>query len=303
MTLQQAPSDAPFWGEFLRIEILLPKILETVVVIAVAVLVYRLIRLLIAKLVAREIEDEDPVEKRLRQQRSQTLASLLGSVALVVIATLTGLTVLANFIDIAPVLASVGVLGLAISFGAQSLVKDVITGTFLLLEGQFAVGDVVRIADVSGQVERITLRTTVLRDLHGTVHTVPNGQIDRVSNLTKSWSRAVLDIGVAYKEDVDHVIDVMRAIGEELYTDAVWKPQLLSQPDVLGVDSLGDSAVVIRMVAQTLPQQQFPVGRELRRRIKKRFDAEGIEIPFPHITMYWGDGQNPREARDEASTD
>jgi small conductance mechanosensitive channel len=212
---------------------------------------------------------------------------------MVVIVTIAGLTVLSSFIDIGPVLASVGVLGLAISFGAQSLVKDVITGTFLLLEGQFAVGDVVRIADVSGKIERITLRTTVLRDLHGTVHTVPNGSISRVSNLTKSWSRAVLDIGVAYKEDVDRVIEVMRDIGREFHADPEWKKLLLGEPEVLGIDSLGDSAVVIRMVVQTLPQEQFPVGRELRRRVKNRFDNENIEIPFPHVSVYWGEGQKP----------
>jgi moderate conductance mechanosensitive channel len=288
------------WRDMIQLEILVPKLVQTAIVIVVASLAYRALRLLIGKLVSREADHENPVEKRMHQQRAQTLGSLLGSVAFVVIFAIAGLTVLTNFIDIGPVLASVGVLGLAVSFGAQSLVKDVITGTFLLVEGQFAVGDVVRIADVSGQVERVTLRTTVLRDLHGVVHTVPNGQITRVSNLTKSWSRAVLDIGVAYREDVDRVMAVLREIGAEFEKDPDWKVQLLGSPDVLGIDSFGDSAVVIRMIVQVLPQQQFPVSRELRRRIKNRFDSEGIEIPFPHMTLFWGDGQKP-ETTDTAS--
>lgn len=294
---QQTPGSpaAPtaFWRGLLDLEVITPKLLETAVIIVVSIVAYRAVRLLIRKLVEREIEDEDPVEKRLREQRAHTLASLLGSVAFVVIGTISGLTVLGNFIDIGPLLASVGVLGLAVSFGAQSLVKDVISGTFLLLEGQFAVGDVIRISDVSGQVERVTLRTTSLRDLHGVVHIVPNGEITRVSNLTKSWSKAVLDIGVAYRENIDRVIELLGDIGREFSQDPEWKRLLLEEPEVLGVDSLGDSAVVIRMTVRTLPQQQFPVARELRRRIKNRFDAEGIEIPFPHLTVYWGEGQQP----------
>jgi small conductance mechanosensitive channel len=244
-------------------------------------------------MVERQFDDEDPVGRRLRLQRAHTLASLLGSVAFVVIATITGLTVLDNFLDIGPLLASVGVLGLAVSFGAQSLVKDVITGTFMLLESQFGVGDIVRISDVSGQVERITLRTTTLRDLHGVVHIVPNGEITRVSNLTKSWSKAVLDIGVAYRESVDRVIELLRGIVEEFHQDDEWSDRVLEPPEVLGVQELADSAVIIRVSIKTLPQEQFGVSRELRRRIKNRFDEEGVEIPFPHMTFYWGDGQMP----------
>jgi small conductance mechanosensitive channel len=205
------------------------------------------------------------------------------------------LMVLGTFMDIGPLLASVGVLGLAISFGAQSLVKDVISGTFMLLEGQFGIGDVVRVTDVSGQVEKITLRTTVLRDSQGVVHIIPNGEITRVSNLTKTWSRAVLDVGVAYKEDVDRVIAVLDELGREFHADPEWGALLVEEPLVLGVEDLGDSAVVIRVSARTLPEKQWDVAREWRRRIKKRFDRENIEIPFPHLTFYWGQGQMPAE--------
>jgi small conductance mechanosensitive channel len=274
----------------LDLDVLVPDLIRTAVILLVSIIAYRLVKLMIRRMVEREFGDEDPVARRLRLQRAHTLASLLGSVALVVIATVAGLTVLDNFLDIGPLLASVGVLGLAVSFGAQSLVKDVITGTFMLLESQFSVGDIVRISDVSGQVERITLRTTTLRDLHGVVHIVPNGEITRVSNLTKSWSKAVLDIGVAYRENVDRVIELLGAIVEEFHQDEEWSGRVIEAPEVLG---LADSAVIVRVSIKTLPQEQFGVSRELRRRIKNRFDEEGVEIPFPHMTFYWGDGQMP----------
>jgi small conductance mechanosensitive channel len=292
--LQDSAAVAPrALASFFDWNVLLPKLVQTALVLIVAIIFYRVVRLSLRRLVEREFDEEDPIEKRLRQQRANTIASLLANVAFVVITAITILTVLSAFVPIGPMLASVGVLGLAVSFGAQTLVKDIIAGTFMLVEGQFAVGDVLRLGDVSGQVERVTLRTTILRDLYGVVHIVPNGEITRVSNLTKTWSRAVLDIGVAYKEDVDRVIDVLRDVCAEFRRDAGWGPRLLEEPQVMGVESLADSAVVIRIGGRTLPQQQFDVARELRRRIKNRFDREGFEIPFPHVTLYWGQGQQP----------
>jgi small conductance mechanosensitive channel len=281
------------WRGFFSWQNILPPLIRVIVIITVALALYRFVRVLIRRLVERDIDEDDPIVKRVRQQRAQTLGSLLGSVVAVVIATVTLLTVLGLFVDIGPLLASVGVLGLAVSFGAQSLVKDVITGTFMLLEGQFAIGDVIRLGDVSGVVEKITLRTTVLRDAEGTVHVIPNGEITRVSNLTKTWSRAVLDVGVAYKEDVDRVIRTLAAIGREFHADPDWNALLVEEPRVLGVEKFADSAVIVRMNAKTLPQKQWDVARELRRRIKKQFDAENIEMPFPHVSLYWGDGQMP----------
>jgi small conductance mechanosensitive channel len=285
---QTAPAfdwrDALAWDSVLRIAI----------VVAVAVVAYRLVTILIKRLLERRIEEEDPLVRRLREQRAQTLASLLGSVTLVAIVIVVSLTILDILLDnIAPILASFGILGLAFSFGAQSLVKDVISGTFMLMEGQFGIGDVVRLGDVSGAVEKITLRTTILRDVDGVVHIIPNGEITRVSNLTKAWSRAVLNIGVSYREDVDHVIEVLRDLLADFHADPEWGGLLLEPPTVPGVESFGDSAVIIRVLAKTLPLKQWDVARELRRRIKKRFDQEGIEIPFPHTTLYWGDGQMP----------
>ena len=281
------------WRSIVDAQVLVPRLIQIAVIILIGTAIYRIIKLVIRRIIEREIDAEDPVVRRLRAQRAQTIGGLLTNVALVVIVTITLLMVLGAFMDIGPLLASVGVLGLAISFGAQSLVKDVISGTFMLLEGQFGIGDVVRVSDVSGQVEKITLRTTVLRDAQGVVHIIPNGEITRVSNLTKTWSRAVLDVGVAYKEDVDHVIAVLAELGRELHADPEWGGLLVEEPLVLGVESLGDSAVVIRVSAKTLPQKQWDFAREWRRRIKKRLDRENIEIPFPHMTFYWGQGQMP----------
>jgi moderate conductance mechanosensitive channel len=271
-----------------------PLAIRLLIILVAGFAAYRLMRAFVRTLLGREIRDADPIVQREREQRTRTVASLLESVMAVVVVLVVTLSILdALEVPIAPVLASVGVLGLAISFGAQSLVKDVITGTFMLVEGQFGIGDIIRAGDVSGMVEKITLRTTVLRDAHGIVHIIPNGEIARVSNLTKNWSRAVLDIGVAYKENVDRVIDVLRDVGEELRADPEWGPLLMDTPEVLGVDDFADSAIVIRLSAKTLPLKQWLVARELRRRIKNRFDLEQIELPFPHVTFYWGDGQGP----------
>ncbi|MGH7476460.1 MAG: mechanosensitive ion channel family protein [Longimicrobiales bacterium] len=282
------------WNEIIAWETLIVAGVRSLAILLFAVLAYRLLKVLTGRLGGRQVQDEDPIVKRLREQRAQTIAGLLNNVGLVAIMVIAGLMVLGVFIDdIGPLVAAVGILGLAVSFGAQSLVKDVITGAFILLEGQYGIGDVIRIKETAGLVEKITLRTTVLRDIHGVVHVIPNGEILMVSNLTKNWSRAVLEIGVAYKEDVDHVMQVLREIGAELRQDSDWGVLLLDDIEIPGVESFADSAVVIRLMAKTLPLKQWDVARELRRRIKKRFDAEGIEIPFPHTTFYWGERQLP----------
>jgi moderate conductance mechanosensitive channel len=282
----RAPID---WKELLRFDQLAPDLLRSALIIIVAFVTYRLIKLLVRRIVAHEVEAEDPIVKRLREQRTQTLGSLMNNVALIVISTFAVLTILNNFVAIGPLLAGVSVVGLAVSFGAQSLVKDVINGTFILLEGQFGIGDVVRIGEASGLVEKVTLRTTMLRDAEGVLHIIPNGEIKMVSNLTKNWSRAVIDVGIAYREDVDRVIKVLHDLTAQFQDDAQWSPLLLEPAEVLGVNQLGDSSVVIRTQVKTLPLKQWEVARELRRRIKKRFDDEGIEIPFPQVTMNWGE--------------
>jgi small-conductance mechanosensitive channel len=298
-TLLQIPLEIPlaqrFREEFLNVDLLI-RLIQVGIVLVVAYAAYRLGRVLLARL-EREVHEEDPLAKRIREQRNRTLASVLHSVLVVVIVIMTLLTVLDVFrVPIRPFLATIGILGLAISFGAQSLVKDIINGVFLLVEGQYGVGDVIRVGDTAGMVEKITIRSTTLRDVQGVVHAIPNGEITKVSNLTKGWSRAVLEIGVAYKEDIDRVMDVLRDIGVGMYADSEWSGVLLEEPTVPGVEQFADSGVIVRMMAKTLPLKQWDVARELRRRIKRRFDDEGIEIPFPHVTFYWGDGQAPGAA-------
>ena len=284
------------WAELFDWPTVIVSLAKVAVILVLAVLAYRLLRLFTVRL-QREVDEADLVRKRLREQRSQTLASLLNNIGMIAIGGIALLMVLGTFIEIGPLLAGVGVLGLAFSFGAQSLVKDLISGAFMLVEGQFAVGDVIRVKETAGLVEKITLRTIVLRDINGVVHIIPNGTVEMLSNLTKSWSRAVLEIGVAYKEDVDRVMEVMLDEANKMYQDPDWEPIIVEEPTVPGVERFDDSAVTIRVMFKTLPLKQWDVARQYRRRIKKRFDAEGIEIPFPHRTFYWGEDQNPALAR------
>lgn len=240
----------------------------------------------IARRIERAVDDGDDSHLSEREQRGQTISQLLRSVGKVVLVALALLLTLNVFVDIKPLLAGAGILGLAVSFGAQSLVKDVISGFFFLLEGQFAVGDVIEIAGKSGVVERMTLRVVMLRDTNGALHMVPNGQITTVSNLTRGWSRAVVDVGVAYGTDVDKALEIMRNEAQTLAADSDWKDELDGQPEVVGVTELGESGVTIRSLFKTQPGKQWAVGREFRRRIKKRLDREGIEIPFPQRMMH-----------------
>jgi small conductance mechanosensitive channel len=222
-----------------------------------------------------------------REDRARTLVSVFenaSSAAILIGAIL--MTLDHAGVPIGPLLGGAAVLGLAISFGAQNLVSDFFYGFMILLENQYKLNDVVRINDHSGQVERITLRMTALRDVEGNLHFIPNGQITSVVNMTHGWSRALFDIGVAYKENVDRVMEVIIELGQELRKDPRFRPLILEDPTMLGVDGFADSAVIIRFFLKTRPLQQWAVKRELLRRIKNRFDELGIEIPFPHRTVY-----------------
>ncbi|HEY7636653.1 MAG TPA: mechanosensitive ion channel family protein [Gemmatimonadales bacterium] len=246
---------------------------------------YRVVRLT-ARRIELAVDDGDDSVTTLRERRGQTIAQLLRSVGRVVIMAIALLLTLNIFIDIGPILAGAGILGLAVSFGAQSLVKDVISGFFILFENQFAIGDVIEVAGKSGVVEKMTLRVVVLRDGEGAMHVVPNGEIKVVSNKTRGWSRAVVDVGVAYDEDIDRALGIVRDEAMQLATDRVWSPQLDGAPEVLGIESLGDSSVVIRTLIRTQPGSQWGLAREFRRRIKNRFDRDGVEIPFPQRKVH-----------------
>jgi len=223
------------------------------------------------------------------RKRGATLSRVLVGTGQVAVLLITVFMLLSELkINIAPILAGVGVAGIAIGFGAQSLVKDIVAGLFIILENQYRVGDVVRIADVAGLVEDINLRRTVLRDLDGIVHVVPNGEIRVASNFTKEWSRVNLNISVAYGEDLDRVISVINRVGTELAEDPQWAPDILKPPQALRVDNLGDSGIEVKILGDTKPIRQWDVMGELRRRLKKAFDEEGIEIPWPHTKVYFG---------------
>lgn len=223
-------------------------------------------------------------------KRADTLTHVVRDVARVAVYAVGALLILSELgVHLGPLLAAAGIGGLAIGFGAQSLVRDVITGFFILLEDQIRVGDVVEIAGVGGFVEEVRMRTIRMRDLSGNFHVVPNGNIEKVKNYTYKFSYYLLDVGVAYREDVDEVMAVLKEVAEELRADPNFGPDIIEPLEMLGVDQFADSAVIIKCRIKTQPIKQWRVGRELNRRIKKTFDARGIEIPFPHRTIYWGE--------------
>jgi small conductance mechanosensitive channel len=246
-------------------------------------------RLLERRAAARETTPASQAELDQRIDTLQRLAVRVTGLILLVIAVLM---ILGLFdINIAPALAGLGVVGIAVGFGAQALFRDWLAGIFIVIENQYSVGDVVTIAGVSGLVEDISMRRTLLRDLNGAVHTVPNGQIEVASNLTSDWARVNLDIGVAYDTDIDRATEVINQIGTEMAADETWKERLLEPPAVLRVNSLDDSSVTLKVLGRVLPAEQWGVAGELRRRILRAFASAGIEIPFPHrVIIRRGDG-------------
>jgi moderate conductance mechanosensitive channel len=230
------------------------------------------------------------------RKRVTTLTGLLRTLAFVTVWAMVVVICLDQLgLDVTPILAGAGIVGLAVGFGAQNLVRDVISGFFLVLENQVRVGDVAVVNGTGGLVESITFRTIVLRDLAGVVHVIPNGTITTLANMTKGWSGYVIDVGVAYREDTDHVVEVMTEVAEDLRKDPRFAPLILEPLEVFGVDDFKESEVTIKARFKTVPIQQWTVGREYRRRLKKAFDARGIEIPFPHRSLYVGAASSPLE--------
>jgi small conductance mechanosensitive channel len=254
-------------------------------------LVHRLIRRWVRSKVSK-LSDAEDLGERAKAQRLDTIAGTMETLVLLVIVVGAVVYVMLIWgIPIGPLIAGFGVIGLAVGFGAQNFVKDVIAGFFVLVEDQYSLGDSVSIADVSGTVEDIRLRTTVLRSLDGAVHHVPNGEVRVASNFTPDYSRMVIDLGISYDADVDSAIG---AIGDEaarFVADPEWAKAHAGEPVVLGVEELGDSAVVIRTVFTTDPDQRGAVKREFLRRVKYRLDAEGIELAYPHLQIVQGGDQ------------
>ncbi|MDP3084039.1 MAG: mechanosensitive ion channel family protein [Rubrivivax sp.] len=236
--------------------------------------------------IAGRFDDRESVK------RAETLGRVVRYVAAVVVTLVAGMLVLAEIgISVTPILGAAGVVGLAVGFGAQSLVKDYFTGFFILLENQIRVGDVVKLGAHAGLVEMVTLRHVQLRDYDGNVHFVPNGEISTVVNMSRGYAQAVMDVGVAYRENTDAVVKVMREAGAELRADPAFALRILGDLDVAGVDRWDDSAVIIRCRFKCAPLEQWSVRREYLRRLKMAFDAQGIEIPYPHVTVYAGEGK------------
>lgn len=241
--------------------------------------------------ISRNLDDQEEVK------RVATLGRVFRYLATVIVTLLAGMLILGELgISVAPILGAAGVVGLAVGFGAQSLVKDYFSGFFLLLENQMRHGDVVTVAGIGGIVEDMTLRYVQLRDYDGNVHFVPNGSITSVTNKTRGYAFAVIDVGVAYRENVDAALAVMRDVGEALRAEAAWQARILEPVEIVGVENWADSAVILRCRFKVAPIEQWGVRREYLRRLKLAFDEYGIEIPFPHLTVYPGqlkDGTAP----------
>jgi len=248
------------------------------------------------RLKAKYIEDGEPPSESAK--RAETLLRLVRQGARLAVWTTLLLIVLKELgVEIGPILAGAGIVGLAVGFGAQNLVRDILSGFFFILENQIRVGDVAVINGTGGAVEEINFRTIVLRDLEGTTHIFPHGTVTTLSNKTRDWSGYVFDVGVAYKEDTDRVCAVLRGVFEELRRDPAVGPSIVEEPEIFGVDQFADSAVVIKGRIKTKPIRQWMVGREFLRRTKLAFDREGIEIPFPHRTLYVGEASKPFELK------
>lgn len=269
---------------------LIGSVAKILAVVFVSLLIWEIVRSSIDRYLSKTDKDGNIIE---RTARAKTLLPLLQRVAFIFLALIAALIILSEVgIDIGPLLAGAGIIGLAVGFGAQTLVKDVITGIFILVEDHFAVGDVVAVGGKSGIVEAISIRTIRLRDLAGTVHTIPFSEVTSTENLTKDFSYYLLDVGVAYREDTDEVVEVLKEIALEMEQDPVYGPVILPPFEVLGVNEFTERAVIVRCRIKTLPIQQWFVGREFNRRMKKRFDELGIQLPLPHRTIYFGEDKS-----------
>lgn len=280
------------------------SLVRVVVILGASFLLIAILRRLIPKLRASTIramqqhaEGSSQIEL---EKRAATIAGIFQKTASFLISGIAVMMALREIgFDIAPILAGAGVMGLAVGFGAQNLVRDVISGLMMLVENQIRINDVAIINGTGGLVEEINLRTTVLRSQDGVVHIFPNGSINTLSNMTREFSYYVFDLRVSYKEDTDQIAEIVTKIAEEMMEEEKYKPLILSPLEIIGVDQLGESAVILRLRIKTLPIQQWNVGREMNRRINKQFQALGIEIPFPRRTLALGGLKNGEQSKQE----
>lgn len=245
----------------------------------------------------------DVVVSTRRVQRAQTMGSLLKSIVTGMVLVILVTMMLSEVgVDIAPIIASAGIIGVALGFGSQALVKDFLSGIFMIFEDQYGVGDVVDLGEAVGTVEAVSLRVTRLRDVNGTVWYARNGEILRVGNMSQNWARTVLDISVAYHEDLARVRRVLQEVAHDLWDDEDFKGQIIEEPEVWGIQELSADGVLVRVTLKTAPLEQWAIAREMRQRIKARFDYEGIEIPFPQRVVWHRDG-NPTDPHDQTVDD
>ncbi len=300
------------------------KPLRVLLIVVVAWLVNRIVRRFIGRVVVRisntsvderlrtlrelspgNLLAEDEAARARSSARAETVGFVLRSFSTAVIWSIAALVILAEFdIDLAPLLAGAGIAGVALGFGAQSVVKDFLTGVFMLIEDQYGVGDIIDLGDAIGTVEKVSLRTTTIRDVQGTVWHIPNGEITRVGNFSQLWSRALIDVDVAYESDVRLAQGIIQRVANDMWDDPEWGgDEIMSAPEVWGVQNLGPDAVQIRLVVKTEPSEQWRVERELRLRIKEALDEAGIEIPFSQRTVWLrNQGEAPRDEPTDPAT-
>jgi moderate conductance mechanosensitive channel len=295
-------TDSEGWAR--AADVLLAKPAQIVLIVAVAAVAIHLIRRTIRRF-TQQIADPQ-AQQRIRRwrrrapsapqphgatslrsaARAATLSSVLRSTTSAIIWTIAGAMILAELgVNLGPLIAGAGIAGVALGFGAQSLVKDFLSGTFMLIEAQYGVGDIIDAGEASGTVEEVSLRTTRLRDVNGTVWYIPNGAIARVGNMSQQWARALLDVGLDTSTDVGHAEEVIKRVADSLWHDPAWADEVLEEPEVWGVEKLGPDAIDIRLVLKTRPAEQFNVMRELRRRLSDAFAGEGIELPHAQRTV------------------
>lgn len=281
------------WSELL-IPWMIAHGIRILIIIIGAYIISKLAKKSIERVVRLAVVSDGQISKEAEEKRENTLIRIFSWASRIIILLGAVLMILQEVgIPIGPILAGAGIVGLAVGFGGQYLIRDIISGFFIILENQYRVGDLVNFDGTGGLVEDISLRMTTLRDLDGTVHHIPHGEIKRVANLSKDFARVNLDIGVSYNAKLDHVIQIVNEVGNELSQDNYWKDLIIKAPQFLRVEDFGDSSVVIKILGDVLPLKRREVTGELRKRIKIAFDNEGIEIPFPQRVIHQIDNQNP----------
>lgn len=273
------------YGDY--IDIFLQAAPKIIMIIIGGFIIGRIGKKLLENIIRKTIKGEPELDEFAEKKREDTLIAILDGTFSVVLWIIVLLLILSELsVNIAPIIASAGVVGIAVGFGGQYLIKDVITGMFILLENQYRVGDIVNINSLAGSVEDITLRKTTLRSIDGDVHHIPHGEITMVTNMTARFSQVNIDFGISYESNIDTAIEVINQVGKEMFEDAEWKSFLIEPPYFKRVEDLADSAVLLKILAKTRPGKQFDVAGEIKYRIKKACDKAGISIPYPQMTIH-----------------